>query len=513
MITAAPPGPGAHLHRAVEEQRLNEALRAWRARVWTQQILHWTSNGAITGILLACLLLLTSRFVPWADVLTWALSAAAAAVLCSLGAALWFRPSLDRTARLVDSRLALHDRLSTAWELRNDQAPLPALQRRDALAQLGRHTPGTALPLLRPRPARLAITAAAALALILLLVLPNPMTVVLQQQAALHKHLTGEIASLQHLRTVIANEPNLPPQERSLIDQILQQLQNELAQAQNQTQAQQDLAQAQAQLNHLRDSNAAGKAQALATTSALLQNSSNANLSAAGKALASGDLQSLAKALQQLASQLKNMTPAQRQQLAQQLQQAANQTAASDPQLSSALRQLASSIAANNPQELASALKAFQNAAAQDIASQASTSSINQASQTLQSLANLLTSATDTSSQNPAQGQSPGQSQNPGQTQTPGQSQANSGSGSQGIPGSKSGKNEQVFIPGQTGSGQTSISSSGDNNTTEPGKSVPYSQVIAQYAQMAHDYIDNSAIPPDLKDLVDGYYNALEGQH
>jgi hypothetical protein len=30
---------------------------------------------------------------------------------------------------------------------------------------------------------------------------------------------------------------------------------------------------------------------------------------------------------------------------------------------------------------------------------------------------------------------------------------------------------------------------------------------------MAHDDIDNSNIPPDLKDLVYGYYNALEGQH
>jgi hypothetical protein len=29
---------------------------------------------------------------------------------------------------------------------------------------------------------------------------------------------------------------------------------------------------------------------------------------------------------------------------------------------------------------------------------------------------------------------------------------------------------------------------------------------------MAHDAIDNSNIPPDLKDLIRGYFNSLEGR-
>jgi hypothetical protein len=47
----------------------------------------------------------------------------------------------------------------------------------------------------------------------------------------------------------------------------------------------------------------------------------------------------------------------------------------------------------------------------------------------------------------------------------------------------------------------------------QPGQSVPYSKVIQQYNLMAHDAIDNSSIPPDLKDLVHGYFDTLEGQH
>jgi len=46
----------------------------------------------------------------------------------------------------------------------------------------------------------------------------------------------------------------------------------------------------------------------------------------------------------------------------------------------------------------------------------------------------------------------------------------------------------------------------------QPGSPVAYSKVIAQYVQMEHDAIDNSNIPPDLKDLIQGYFNSLEGQ-
>jgi len=86
------------------------------------------------------------------------------------------------------------------------------------------------------------------------------------------------------------------------------------------------------------------------------------------------------------------------------------------------------------------------------------------------------------------------------------------GTGGQGSGGSKSGKNEQVYVPGQQGSGTSTITSDGDSGTIQQGTSVSYSQIIAAYMQMAHDAIDSSAIPPDLKSLVQNYYNSLEGQ-
>ena len=512
MAIIAPLRQEAVVQNAADSKRLTVSLHSWRNRLWAQQILRWVENGVITGISLACILLLISRFVPWATALYWAIGVATVSLLCALGAALWFRPSFARSARLVDARLSLHDRLSTAWELRDDSAPISVLQRHDALKQLSKHTPAVAISL-RPRRIRLITTGVVAIVLALLLLLPNPTNAVLQQQAAFQDLLARQIAAINHVRTAIDSQSAISAQERALIDKILRETLAQLQQAKNETQAQQILAQAQAKLNQLRDPQASNKAQATAAASSSLQSSSNPDLSAAGQALATGDSKGLDTALQKLASQVNSMTAAQRAQLAQQIEQAANQ-ALDNPQLSSALHQLAKAVAGGSPSEVSDAVKAVETAAAQESANQASTSSLDQASQALQNAASMFASSTDSSAgQNPGQSQNPGQAKNPVQGQIPGAGQGNSGSGGPNGTGDKSGKGEQVFVPGQVGTGTSTIGGNGGNGTVQPGQSVPYSQVIAQYAQMAHDAIDNSNIPPDLKELIQGYFNSLEGQH
>ncbi len=541
MATIAPSRPAEAIEQIAGSKRLVESLHPWRQRLWIQQALRWTGNGIIAGLVVACILLLISRFIPWASVSYWAIVVATVSLLCALGAALWYRPSFGRTARLVDARLALRDRLSTAWELRDESAPLPVLQRRDALKQLGRHKPATAISLW-PRRAGLIAFGVVVIALALLVFLPNPMTVVLQQQAAFQARIARQVAAINHIRTVIDSQTTTSAQERAQIDKILREAAAQLQQAKNEPQAQQILAQAQAKLNQLRDPQAANKAMARTAASSSLQSSSNPNLSTAGQALAKGDNKGLDAALQKLASQVKNMTAAQRAQLAQQIEQAANQ-ARQNPQLSSALHQLAKAVADGSPSDVSDAIKAVENAVAQDTANQENNNSIGQASQTLQNTANALASATDnTSGQNQAQNQGQGQNQNqgqgqnqgrgqiPGQGQSPGQGQGqnqgqgqgqnqgqnqgqgNNGTGGQNGTGNKHGKNDQVYVPGQVSSGTSTITNNGNNGTVQPGRSVPYSKVIAQYQQMAHDDIDSSNIPPDLKDLIQEYYNSLEGQ-
>jgi hypothetical protein len=523
MATIVPSRHAAVVRRAGSGIKLTEALHSWRKRLWVQQVLRWTENGVIAGIVLACLLLLISRFVPWGTALYWAIGVAIVSLLGALGAALWYRPSFAQSAHLVDARLSLHDRLGTAWELRGDAAPIAVLQRRDALQQLSKHIPAATISLW-PRRTRLIAIGVVVIAFVLLLLLPNPMNAVLQQQAAFQNLVARQVAAINHERAVINSQTQISAQERALIDKILRDALTQLQQAKNGTQAQQALAQAQSQLDQLRDPQASNKAQARAAASSSLQGSSNTNLSAAGKALGTGDSKSLSAALQKLASQINSMTPAQRAQLAQQIEQSANQ-ASNNPQLSSALHQLAKSVANGSPSEISDAIKAVETAAAQDSANQNNNKGIDQASQSLQNAANTLASSTDSSTgqipnqsqnpgqaQNPGRGQAGGQAQNPGQSQSTGSNRGNNGSGGQNNTGSKSGKNERVFVPGQVGTGTSTTNGNGGNGTVQPGVTVPYSQVIANYQQMAHDAVDNSNIPPGLKDLIRGYFNSLEGQ-
>ncbi len=414
MATLAPLRPEAH-NSLAGEQKLTLALLPWRSRLSLQQSLRWTVNGTIAGMLLACLLLLISRFVPFPAVLFWAIVAIAATLVCAVGLALYYRLTFAYSARRVDALLGLHDRLGTAWEYREDSSPLPALQRRDALERLGAFTPARAIPL-RPGRARLLTLGVVTLALVLLLVLPNPVNTAFQQQQAFQNSLSRQITQLNHIRQLIDSQGTIPQQLRDQLDKILQQAMSQLQQAKDATQAQQILAQTQQKLNQLRDPQADSKATANAAAASTLQSSSNSNVKAAGKALATGDSKGLSNALQKLASQVNGMTADQRAQLSQQVTQAAN-AASVNPQLASALQQLAKSIADGNANDIADATKTVENAAASANASQSIANSINQAAQALQNIANAIASSTNTgpnatsnqvpNSLSPGQGRSP----------------------------------------------------------------------------------------------------------
>ena len=536
--------------RTTARDNLVMVLRPWRRQLLLQQGTHWTARGLVTGIVLACLVQLISRLVPWAGALYWAAGIALLSILLALGAALWYRPTFATTARRVDRKLTLHDRLSTAWELREEVSPLATLQRRDALQQLQTHTPGNALSLRPHRPVLITMSIVL-LALVLLLILPNPMDSVLRQQAAFQNTLTKQIAHIEQTRKQLLHQPGVTPQQQKQIDKILNQLEQKLQQAKNNTQAQQALADAQAQLNQLRNPNTANRIQGHNAASAALQSSSSPTASAIGQALNNNDPKQLANALKNLGSQVSKMTPAQRSQLAQQLEQAANQ-AGQNPKLSAALHQLAKSVANGSQSDINDAVNAVQDAGQQDANDASQNAAISKAQQGVQQAANLVAAANDGSNpqsqaqqsqnqgqsgqqeqgqqgqqgqgkgQGQGQGQGKGQGQGQGQGQSQGQGQGQ-GKGSSGGSGhgngagnnasSQSGKQEQVTVPGQIGSG-TSVQNQnpGNNGVVQGGSSVPYSQVVQQYNQAAHDAIDNSSIPDSQKDLVHGYFNSLEGQ-
>jgi hypothetical protein len=533
MATLLPSRLTAITQEHLDSKSVVSALRPWRRQLSLQQVLRWTLWGIITGLLAACIVLLIARITPWDNANIWASSLAIVSTISALGLALWRRPSLSHTARVADRSLSLHDRLSTAWELRDQSAPLAKLQRRDALKQLQKHTPTKTLSL-RPQRSTALFFLLVAILFVLLLVLPNPMTTILKQRAAFQAHLAKQIASIEQVRQDLTQQSGLSPTEQQKIAQILRDLENKLQQAKTDTQTQQALAQAQAQLNQQRNPQASNQAQANAAASSALQSSNNANLKALGNALANNDSKQVSQNLQKLGSQIDKLSPQQRTQVAQQLENAANQ-AGQNQALSSALYQAAKAIDDGNQSEVNDAAQAMQAASAQNAATQAKENSINSTAQSLQQVANNLAASTDGSNnqsqgqtqqaqgqqgqgQQAQQGQGQGQQgqgqqtqQGQGQGQEQGQGQGQGTGSSNGNNGTGNSKNEQVTIPGQISSG--SSTQSADNNTgiVQTGNSVPYSQVIQQYNQMAHDEIDNSDISSDQKDLVHNYFNQLEG--
>ncbi len=519
---------------APDRERLVVALRPWQRRLVLQRLVRWTLRGVVLGLLLACLVLLLSRFVPWATANYWAMGFALLSVVLAFGYALWSRPSLTATAHRVDVHLPLYDRVSTAWELGDEISNLSKLQRRDALDQLKKYTPKKSLSL-RPRRSLLIFFTTLVLITSLLIVLPNPMNAILKQQAAFQNNIAKQIKAIDKTRQGLVHQTAIPPAQQKQIDQILRNLETKLQQAKNNAQAQQAIAEAQAKLDQMRDPQAANKAQGRSAASASLQNSTNPTLGALGQALATGDSKQLSNALKNLASQINKLTPAQRSKLAQQIEQSANK-ASNNPALSKSLHQLAKSVASGTPSEVTDAANAFSSASAQDASGQTQDAAVGQVAQGVQQAANDLSDSTDGTSQNQAQGQGQsqgqgkgqaqgnsqgqgqgnGQGQGKGQGQGNGQGQGGSGNGRSGGgngAGNNKGKNEQVSVPGQIGSG-TSVQNkeNGQNGVVQGGSSVPYSQVIQQYNQAAHDAIDNSNISPDMKDLVHGYFNTLEGQ-
>ena len=537
--------------KLLNSEDLIRSLRPWCKQLFKQQMLYWSLRGIITGLVVACLVLLAARIFPWATAVYWAIGLGIASPLLALGAAVWYRPSFARTASLIDKRLALHDRMSTAWELREpskgaqQSSALAQLQRHDALEQLAKSKPATAFPLRLQRSTVLTLVCTT-LMLALLILLPNPMTAILKQQADLQARLARQIASIEKNRRQIDAQSTISAKEKQLIDQILRDLESRLnyesQNAKSEAEAQQDLADAQTKLDQLRNPQAATRIQSQSTAGQSLQHSSDANLQALGQALANNDIKSLSQALQNLASQASKLSQAQRDQLAQELENAANQ-ANLNPDLKSALHQLAQALTENNAKEIANASQALQSAANQTATDSNSQATLTQASQSLQNAANNLAAPTDspngTSQGQPGQGQNqgqqePGQGQGKGQPQQGqgqgghqghrgqgqgegrGQGQGQGGQGQQKQDGSSGtngqGKNEQVYVPGQINQGSGTQSTDNNSSAVQSGDQVSYSQVIAQYSQMAHDAIDNSSISPDDKDLVHDYFNSLEGR-
>lgn len=70
MPTLAPPNrEQTTVSLDINNTQLSAALHPWRRRLLLQQLVRWTGSGIIAGLILADLVLLIARVVPWATAL------------------------------------------------------------------------------------------------------------------------------------------------------------------------------------------------------------------------------------------------------------------------------------------------------------------------------------------------------------------------------------------------------------------------------------------------------------
>lgn len=518
-----------------------------------------------TACLAAVLIQLAGRIWPVDRLWLWTLAPLVAWLLAVLGLSL-LRPLPPlRVARRLDAELGLKERLATAlmledWNARRlegfSQSPslptfqssnlpifqpsLVTLQRQDALSVAQAISPRHAFPLrwLR-RPLLLAaILAAAAVALA---ALPNPMDAVLAERAAVAQAAEEQAGQIEKLREEIEKTQELTPEEQEELLRQLAELARQLrANPGDRAEALADLSKVEEALRRKLDLHADARQAALQALAAQLQ------ALAGSESGEKANIPGATKALEKLVEQLAEMDTAQRESLARSLaQMAARAAQAGDGTLAQALASLAQAAQSGDSDAASQAARTAANALAQARGELADQAALRRTLSQLQESRQAMVQAGQR--QGTAQRSGRGQGQGQGQSRGQGQGQGGRPGGGGGTranrlpPGSSIGKagrptqpggpagvgeldrvyvpwkaqggqGEELFIPGQEGSGGEMTVS--QEREPLPGAQspalVPYNRVYRQYLDAASQAMERNYIPSGLKDYVRGYFSRLE---
>src|SRR5579872_702595 len=522
-----------------------------RRHLGVRRTLFWTNRGLLAGACGAVLTLTVAHLHAFPATLGIAAVILVAATVGGLIAGIRRWPDNLQTARAVDRRFNLHDRVTTALELRASQWPLATLQREDAGRRLhGLDLRQSADGLVRGREAGMTATTLL-LVLVLALTLHTTSAGTAQRASADQQriHRTARTGVPRLVRSLNANLPASTRRDVTFrnLNLALQHLRFQLQHATSRSAAlraisatEQQLQRIAASLHPIRPAAAAQLSRALASLTGRPK-----PVSLTGKRA----LRTAAAALNRLASEVSHMSASQRAALARSLARAANATA--DSTLRYALRQAASSLGYSDPQ---SAIRALQQAASglsrsSDVAT--AQSRINATSSSLEALKGQVSglsgahstpsSGTGTSGKGQGKsgrgsgqgnakgsgkgsgsgkgagsGQGTGRGQGAGHSRSAGSGHSNSsgssgagGTGGHGIGGGRGGAGghgaghagPRVFIPGKPGKG-SHIIQTGPSGAPLGGSTVPYRQVIGRYAQTARDALDHASLPPQLQTYV-----------
>lgn len=546
-------------------QPLQTTLRQTRRRLRGQAALTWLLPILSLGLLLTLLILLAGWRYPLGQPL-WLLAIGVGLTGLLLGGTLLtilLRPYPPLTlAHLLDWRLRLDERLTTALELAADRRQTDPAIVEAQLADTLRHL--QTVDVIRAVPFDfswrwLAVANLLIIAIAAALLLPNPQVVILKQQAATEQLLEEQRETLEEIRANLLEDPalqDLPETEAALqtLDELIADLEAEnlspeealadLAEAQEDLAALQNDLDQETTLNDLAES--------------FNQFGSTVDLA---QAIEERDF-NRAKEFLESAAETAQSKPETAQNLAESLQQAA-ETAAQNgdealaeslSEAAEALEQLAQSQGAQGANSSAQAQ------ASQEALEQAAESLANAAQTDSEALEEALGNIQEARQQLAESGQGQGQGQQPSQGQPAQQGQGQgSGSNPLDIPGNGGGAGR-----GDPGPGANDLFADRPNSDTETDNGpnqdrtdeyeaeypsihwggeggplvnpdqqgveggipigeapvnpdqagnpalVPYNEVYGQYADAAGEALDDTYIPLGMKEYVRNYFGALE---
>lgn len=520
---------------------LDAVIRELRRAAARARAARYAVHGLAAAVAWVALILLVARLTPFERRATVAAIGIPVALALAAIAFVLRRPSAAILTRLADIRLGLKERLSTAWERRTESGALDEAQRHDAL----RHAAGTRLAAafpVRVNRGEASLVAVLAIFALALALLPNPMDQVLAQRQADRTSQARAAKAVRDAQKKVADSSKPTPVDPQ-VQKILQDAQAKIRQADSPRKALESITPAQQQLQRLTDPGTPA-------LSSSAQNLANAlSGTAAGRSAAQAISTSPAKGAQSvrdLAAQLQNLSPRDREELARALAKASQQ--AQNSQMRDSLSKASSSLQNGDPSAAAQALNdvasQLDSLQQQENTDQAVASAINGLEAARQELATQADRDARGQGGQPNAGASPGAGTSPGSGAgaSPGASASGNGSGTgtgngtgngtgtgsgngsgsggtggTGSSGSGTGSGagakstERVYVPGQPVPGQ----SQDDPTPLGPGQDVPlspYSQVIQAYQQAALDATDQSLIPGSERDLVRQYFSQLGEQ-
>jgi hypothetical protein len=382
------------------------------------------------------------------------------------------------------------------------------------------------------------------------------------QTRAVQQAIAEEAAKVEELRQQIEADRTLTDEQRREMLEALKETQQRLKEAQSIEQATAVLTQGEKKFESLTSNQAEAQAEALRQAGRKLSQAEGDALRAFGQNLAEGDFLAASENLRNI--DLSQLSAEGKAQLANQLGNMAETVQASNPELAQQLREAADAARSGDAQHAQQALEQAAQAisqTAQQVArsnvARKVTAQMGQGRQRMiaagQSAQGQTAQGDPSSAGNQAgQGNQPGQGSQAGQGSGQNGSSAQNGSGGSGsgsgrgsgdsgnAQGPEAGSNpidqnngpgdggettyEPIYAPqrlGGSGGDTVTLPGSGDPNGEVMGQSgvtpgtnntsrVPYTQVIAEYANAYRQAIDSEQVPPQLRDLIRQYFSSLE---